>query len=68
MAPKPCCNTLVSLEAIWMEGRGAPQPSCDIFGVSGAIPDDMLDLDSGLGSRAVPPASSESLDAVEMVP
>lgn len=68
MAPKPSRDTLVLLEAIWPEGRGVAKPSCDVFGVPRAIPDNKLELDSGLELREVPQPSSEQLDAVEVVP
>jgi hypothetical protein len=67
LAPKLSRDTLVLLEAIWPEGRGAAKPSCDVFGVLRAIPDNKLDLDSELELREVPQPSSEQLDAVEMV-
>lgn len=59
VAPKLSCDTLVLLEAIWLKGRGAPKPSCDVFGVPRTIPGDKIDLDSGLRLHVVPQPSSE---------
>lgn len=68
VTPKSSCDTPVSLEAIWCEGQEAPKPTCDMFGVPLAIPDDELDMDSGLDVCVLPQPGSESLDAVTVVP